>query len=268
MDDDLVLVIHHGYAIVALDHAVGGLHRGALVVGDIALYGLIRLTRLVIVFFEPGPYLLDVLLQGGHILFFLSGDVFVLFCLVRLPMAGDDLPDNLLHLLFLFGKVFLGSAPFLRGVGGELDTVDGKHLLADEVHLVTDEEDFEKELDDLLIKGRDEVGNGGEVGGGIAGEGHEDDVLPTALLYLPAGGDAPGVGIEDDLEQDGGIIGGGAGIVIAVAGIEDGEVEFVIDQVVQRVLEGAGEDLLVKGDGNELALAVVVLFVACHPVPP
>ena len=84
----------------------------------------------------------------------------------------------------------------------------------------------------------------------------------------PAGGDTPGVGIKDDLEENGRVVGGGAGIVVAVAGIEDGEVEFIIDQVVQRILEGAGQDLLVKGDGDELALAVVVFFVACHPVPP
>ena len=60
-------------------------------------------------------------------------------------MAGDDLADDLLHLLFLFGKVFFGTAPFLGGIGGELYPVDGKDLLADEVQLVTDEEDFEKE---------------------------------------------------------------------------------------------------------------------------
>ena len=90
-------------------------------------------------------------------------------------------------------------------------------ILADQVKLVTDEEYFKEEIDDLGIEGGNEVGDGGEVGGGITGEGHEDDVLPAALLDFPAGGDAPGVGIEDDLQQDGGIIGGGAGVVIAIA---------------------------------------------------
>ena len=105
-------------------------------------------------------------------------------------------------------------------------------------------------------------------GGRITGEGHEDNVFPAALFYFPAGGDTPGVGIEDDLEKNGGIIGGGAGIVIGVAGIKYGEIKLMVDQVVQRVFEGAGEDLLVKGDGKELALTVVVLFVAGHRVPP
>ena len=69
-------------------------------------------------------------------------------------MAGEHLTDDLLHLLFLFGKVLFGTAPFFGGIGGELDPVDGKELLADEVHVVTDEEDFEKELDDLLYRER------------------------------------------------------------------------------------------------------------------
>ena len=54
MDDDLVLVIDHGHTVIALDHAVGGLHLGALVVGDVALYGLTCFTRLVVMLFEPG----------------------------------------------------------------------------------------------------------------------------------------------------------------------------------------------------------------------
>ena len=86
-------------------------------------------------------------------------------------MAGDHLADDLLHLFFLSGKVFLGAAPFLGGIGGELDSVYGKELLTDEVQLVTDEEDFEKECDDLLTKGRDEVGYRGEVGPGIGRRG-------------------------------------------------------------------------------------------------
>ena len=61
MDDDLMLVIHDGYPVIALDDPVGGLHGCALIVGDVALYGLAGLARFVIVFFQPGPDLLDVL---------------------------------------------------------------------------------------------------------------------------------------------------------------------------------------------------------------
>lgn len=38
----------------------------------------------------------------------------------------------------------------------------------------------------------------------------------------------------------------------------------MVDQVVQGVFEGAGQDLVGKVDGNELALGVRVGFVAGH----
>jgi hypothetical protein len=43
-----MLGINHSEAIVTLDHALGGLHLRALVVGDVALDGLAGLARLVI----------------------------------------------------------------------------------------------------------------------------------------------------------------------------------------------------------------------------
>ncbi len=110
-DDDLVLVIHDGYAVVALDDPVGGLHRCTLVVGDIALYGFAGLTGFVIMLFQPGSDLLDVPFQRGYVLLFLGNAFLLLFFAVRLLVAGDDATDHLLHLLFLFGKVLFGAAP-------------------------------------------------------------------------------------------------------------------------------------------------------------
>ena len=49
---------YHGYSVIALDHALGGLHLGALVVGDVALDRLAGFARLVVIVFEPGPDLL------------------------------------------------------------------------------------------------------------------------------------------------------------------------------------------------------------------
>ena len=37
---------------------------------------------------------------------------------------------------------------------------------------------------------------------------------------------------------------GGTGVVVLVARVEAGEVEFVVDQMIQRVFETAGEKLL------------------------
>ena len=57
---------------------------------------------------------------------------------------------------------------------------------------------------------------------GVAGQGFEDYVGFAGPLDLAAGGDAFGVGVEDDLEQDGGVIGGTAAAVVGIAGVEDG----------------------------------------------
>ena len=56
----------------------------------------------------------------------------------------------------------------------------------------------------------------------VAGQGFEDYVGFTGPLDLPAGGDAFGVGVEDDLEQYGGVIGGTAAVVVGIASVEDG----------------------------------------------
>jgi hypothetical protein len=49
---------------------------------------------------------------------------------------------------------------FAGGIRGELAAADSKELVTDEVKLVTDEEHFEKEIDDLGIESGYEVGNG------------------------------------------------------------------------------------------------------------
>ena len=119
-------------------------------------------------------------------------------------------------------------------------------------------------MDDLLVHGGDEIGNGREMGPGVGGQGHEDDVLPAGLLNPPAGDDAPRVGIEHDLQQNPGIIGGRPDLIVAETGIEDRKIQFVIDQVIEGVFEGAGQDLVGEMDGNELALSVGVGFVTGH----
>lgn len=61
----------------------------------------------------------------------------------------------------------------------------------------------------------------------------------------------------------GGRVGCCAGLVVAVTGVEAGQVQFVVDQMVQCVLEGAGEQLPLQINGNE-ARAGVNGFVAGH----
>ena len=55
--------------------------------------------------------------------------------------------------------------------------------------------------------------------------------------------------------------------VVAEARVEAGQVEFVIEQVIQRVLEGAGQQLPCKIDRQE-ARAGIDVFVAGHGERP
>jgi hypothetical protein len=130
---------------------------------------------------------------------------------------------------------------------------------------VADEQDFLEQRPDLGAQGADEGGEGGEVRGAVAGERDEGDVVAAGALDVAAADDAPAVGEEDDLEQHGRRVGGCAGEVVLVAGVEAGQVELVIDEVVQRVFEGAGQQLPFEIDGNEARAGVDVL-VAGHGI--
>lgn len=104
----------------------------------------------------------------------------------------------------------------------------------------------------------DELGQRGEVRNGIAGQRLEGDVGLAAPLHLTAGLDALGVGEQDDLQQDGWIVGQSAGIFVAVLGVEDRQVQLVLDQVVHRVFKGAGLELVLVVDHDHGILVDVV----------
>ena len=195
-----MLTVNHGHAVVALDNAVGGLHRGAFVVSNVALPGAVPTAAgLVVVFSKPGSDLFDLGPEGFGVLFFLFYNGFVRFGLVHLAVTGDDLADGFFHLLFLMLQLFLGPAPLLGGVRGQLAAVHREHFLADQAHFVTDQKHFEEKLDRFLVIRGDEVSYGGEVRPGVCGEGHEDNIIVAAFGDLPAGGYSLGIGVEDDL---------------------------------------------------------------------
>jgi hypothetical protein len=47
-----------------------------------------------------------------------------------------------------------------------------------------------------------------------------------------------------DLAHHARVVGAGAGLVVVESGIESGQVQLMVDQVIQRELERAGLDLL------------------------
>jgi len=130
----------------------------------------------------------------------------------------------------------------------------GEHLATDEALAVADEQDFLEQRPDLVAQGADEVGEGGEVRGAVAGQGDEGDLFATGTLDLARTDEAQAVGEQDDLEQHGRRVGAGTGKVVLVAGIKAAEIESVIDQTIQGVFKGAGKQLPFEIDGDEARL--------------
>ena len=74
---------------------------------------------------------------------------------------------------------------------------------------------------------------------GIAGDGHEQNVLEAGTLHGARTDDAARVSKKDDLEQDGGRIGRGAADIVAEARFESGKTKLVVDQAAEGEFEGA-----------------------------
>ena len=184
MDDDLVLVIHHGDTVIALDHAVGGLHGGTLIVGDIALYGLALLARLVIMLFEPGPDLLDVLLKGGNVLS--SCSVALCSFLSSVSLWRVMICRMIFSIFFFFlARSSLVPLHSLEALEESLTPSMANSSLP--MRFISSQTRSTSRKSVMISLSRVAMKSAMVVKwGGVAGEGHKDDVLPTALLDLPA----------------------------------------------------------------------------------
>src|SRR5205085_9665230 len=120
-----------------------------------------------------------------------------------------------------------------------------------------------KHARDLVAQRAHEVRDRGKVRGVIAGERDERDVIPAEALDAAAADDAVRIRHEHDLEKYRGRVGWGSGLVIAEATVEGREIDLVIEQMVDSMLERAGEELAREIDGEELRIGVDVL-VAGH----
>lgn len=70
--------------------------------------------------------------------------------------------------------------------------------------------------------------------------GDEGDLLAARWCDMTAGEEAAGISEEDHLQQHHGWVGGGAGVIVAKATIEMREVDFVVEEMIQGMLKGAG----------------------------
>src|SRR5262249_25605911 len=62
-------------------------------------------------------------------------------------------------------------------------------------------------------------------------------------LHRPRTDQPPRVGQEDNLEQQGGRVGWRTSLVVAIPDLKGREIHLLINQITQRVLEGAGQNL-------------------------
>jgi hypothetical protein len=130
-----------------------------------------------------------------------------------------------------------------------------------------------EDLTDQVAEAADGGGDqgGGEVGAAVAAQGDEDDmvtvVLTSEAFDATAGNHTARVSQQHDLEQHGGWEGRRTGVVVVEASVEGAEVDLVVEQMVQRVLEGAGQSLGFEVNGKK-ARAGVDLLVAGHAVTP
>ena len=62
------------------------------------------------------------------------------------PVALHDTPYRTVLLLALLGLFFVSAAPLFRSVRGQLTTIDGEHLLADQSELITHHHDLSKQV--------------------------------------------------------------------------------------------------------------------------
>jgi hypothetical protein len=109
---------------------------------------------------------------------------------------------------------------------------------------------------DLRAQLGHELGDVGVAGSRVAGDSHEHHVLLAGALDLAAGDEALAVGQQHDLEHHARVVGRGARHVVAEIGVQCAQIEFFIDEMPQRELEGAGLDLLVEHHRNEQAVAL------------
>ncbi len=74
--------------------------------------------------------------------------------------------------------------------------------------------------------------------------------VPAGAFHLAGTEHPPGVGEQDDFEQDFGVDGGRAGLVVVVARVERREVNVLFDHFVDGGLQAAGDELGFERDGQ------------------
>jgi hypothetical protein len=99
---------------------------------------------------------------------------------------------------------------------------------------------------------------------GISRQRHEHNVASARFGDAAARDDAAVVAVEYDLEQHLGVIGRSPRRIVVIAMLEDGQVELLLNDLVERKFERPLDDLVGVRQWNHLGLIQVVVFVSGH----
>lgn len=80
----------------------------------------------------------------------------------------------------------------------------------------------------------------------VAAEGNELHVVQAGRFDSARGDQSPAVAQLHDLAHRARVVNDGIGLVVAKAHLQSAEVQFVVDQVIERKFEGARQDLFAQ----------------------
>jgi hypothetical protein len=121
MQDDLMLGIHQGLSVVALDHSMGGGHLDRLIIGEVALDLFPAFPDLGLLFLQKHIQALYLMLQSFQLFqasFHIGAGQDILLDVLR-----DDLMELGLQLVLFSFQFFESSTPFFGSVGWQLETI-------------------------------------------------------------------------------------------------------------------------------------------------
>ena len=98
----------------------------------------------------------------------------------------------------------------------------------------------------------------------ISRKGHEHHVATARFGKASARHDAAVVAIKYDLQEDLGILARSPRRIIAVAMLEHGQIQLLLNDLVERIFERPLDDLIGIRQRNHLRLIQVVVLVSGH----
>jgi len=89
-----------------------------------------------------------------------------------------------------------------------------------------------------------------------AAQGDEGDVFPAQPFDTPTTDDTPGIGAENDLKERSPVDTAGPVLIVTVTPGKAAQLDFVLEEVMHRVLETARQELLLQIHRQEAGTGV------------